>query len=191
MKCQENLEADRRYLQYRNMVYKRARAFSRKWRMPFEDLECRGWEIFMNTLQKFDECRGCDFGTYLWAKLRALDDYAESQANRAHHEILAGDDWDFSSQLYESFVRRLEFYDCAATELSSNARMVLNYILEQGEKVYLWPKDSVGARKALSQAFGCTCKAVEDGWAELRDWWRQFDTGPALSITPVYVGCKE
>ena len=182
----EDRETNARYLKYRNMVYKRARVFSRKWAVPVEDMQNKGWEIFLKTLERFDECRGCDFGTYLYARLRALDDFGEAQARTRDREVLIGDAWDFSSTLYDSFVRRLEFYDSVSTELSSDARLVLDYILAQGEKVYFCHVSDY-----FRETIGCTKQRMEDAWAELKAWWIRFDTGSFPTVTPVYTGCEE
>jgi hypothetical protein len=157
-------------LKYRKMVLKMAYHYSRSWRVPYDEMEGQGWEIFVETIKLFDENKEAEFGTYLYWRLRKLNDYGKKQGNKNIFIIQDIDVENISSRVQELFMRKLEFYDSIRSDLSEQAQLILDYILNADNYKEKTPSQirDVFYSKGFSKTY------IRKIWKELRDWWRNF-----------------
>jgi hypothetical protein len=160
------------FKQYKNMILKYAYFVSMKWNVPYDEMCSQGNEIFVKALNKFDG--RASFSTYLYSKLISLNDYGEKQLR-----LLSGinfveefpdifNNHSVFGVSYVDFEKRFVLFDSIATELSEDARVVIDYMLSNIDKKH--SRHSVWM--TLRDAYGWSLGKVKDIWQEIEAWWR-------------------
>lgn len=158
--------------QYRSMIEGAAWRASRIFRMDVEDLRAQSYLIFCEAIEKFNPTRA-GFGTYLFDRLRTINDYCVMQVRRDKHPELPDGSaivwWDNFFE-FEQAIERLE----SKSELSKDAQEILSFILgreweDVNAKVKRVPRYS--AISAIYRKRNWQPSRTKKAWSEIKTWW--------------------
>jgi DNA-directed RNA polymerase specialized sigma subunit len=177
--------------QHLPMIRKAAWRASKMWNQEYEEALSIAYEVFIETVGKYEERRGIQFGTYLYHRLRKVNEKCKSQHMKVKNEYCFGipskneiciklgkesapksmDHFADVRSIFKIFKERLEFYDCMETELSLNAKELLKWILEnKHEKNRLSFHQT---RKYFTQELKWRFKDLKQAWDEVQNWWNE------------------
>jgi len=158
--------------QYLPMIRKAAWQASRMWKQEYEEALSIAYEVFIETLGKYDDKRNVKFGTYLYHRLRKVNEKCKSQHQKKKNEcsttILINI---IDKRIFNIFKERLEFYDSSETELSLKARELLNWLLTTEHE-----KNRASfhrTRKHFTQVLNWKFKDLQQAWNEIHRWWNE------------------
>jgi len=157
------------YEKYKNMVYKASHIASQKYRIEYEEAEAQAFYLFVKAVNKWEKEKS-SFSTYLFLTLKDLHKYC------LKNNLL--DNWDdrqfdnLPSDITDRFIKTLEFYDSATTELSEEAQNILGFILSYGGK----KKPTVhGAYRYFHGLYNWSIGKVNKFWKEVEIWWLSYE----------------
>jgi RNA polymerase sigma factor (sigma-70 family) len=167
----DNVYAEEMFRKYMNLIRKYAWKFVKRCRLQtvdFEELLSNGYLIFLRVLENYDETKGA-FSTYLYANLLGMIELWYRENKDVIH-FKYDDDLLLRcrSTSFEEFSRTLEFYDAVATELSADAQVVLQYILQSPEKKH----SENSLLDYFHKQLKWPVKRVLLTLSELRRWWQ-------------------
>ena len=159
------------YEKYKKMIYSRAWYYTKKYNCidHIEDIIAQGNFIYSHALTKYKPNKG-SFSTYLFWRLNKLKDYIEKYI--LHPPMIQIEKITIKENSFEKFKIILEFYDIANTELSNEARMVMDYIL-QG-----WVGRKPGyntVKRWFCKYYNYPVKIIDAAWNEIKEFWKNYN----------------
>lgn len=187
--------------QYDKLIHKMAWKYGDKWDIEESDMYAEGLYIFVLSLALYDISKKCKFITYLYNRLRSkLDKYGKREQNYRYKQPLMSftlvddsllgctnidlnrdiADWhnhkELSGNWYELFIKNLEYCETITTELSRDARNVLELILQSLENVTYNRRPSLSGAVKHFQLFNDWAPArTSKAWMEVKKWWLDFN----------------
>lgn len=164
-------EIETKFRQFQPMIESFVWKYSRRYRnLEYSDIQSQAYLIFCKTVDSFNPTIST-FSTYLYSRLRGLNNYCKTMTRRNHLEYLdIVEKYDFNK-----FCNTIELID-NSLELSNDARKVLNYLLKRywdypgNERskpglftVYRW----------YHYMYNWSYGRVKVAWEELELWWKK------------------
>lgn len=161
---------------YQNMCRAAAWNVSKKYRLPYDDLESQSYLIFFESIERFDPSKGAAFSTFLFSRLRTLSDYAYKEIRflKSIPEDMSVDDMEIEVPSgIEVFEEILQFYNSARFLLSPDAHKLLLYLMnEKSEKKPVFSRVSKSFRSESQWG----PKRIKEAWEELKSWYCSYNT---------------
>lgn len=152
------------------MVYNAAWKSAKKWGMPFDEVQAQGYLVFMEALKRYQKDKNVKFGTFLFSRLRTLDDYCMRERcfhGRAVQKLI--DNYKKNPQEFYTHVSSILEN---TSQLSPDAKEILRFILEcSWEKLGSNIKPSKHMLKRVFYKRGWKCQRIWDAWDELKIWY--------------------
>ena len=171
------------YRTYKNLIRKHAWRLSKKYNYDFDELYSEGCLIFTQTIKKYNEQKA-KFSTYLYKSLYfGLRDYIKKNKTQnesyehyfdEHNLDIAKIQTIMKGELYSKDLMQdvLDFYDCAAQELSENAQQVLRWMIEASE----WKRPTYNSvRRFFYHRLGWKHGMIKQSWNEIKKWWAGYN----------------
>lgn len=152
------------FKQHLPMLRKFAWRASKKWKIEYNEAESQAFEIFMETVSKFDG--RCLFSTYLFHRLRKLDTVNNLINRKVKYNV---EFVDHDDNLFNVFEKRLEFYDSIETELTEDAKEILNWILNCEDK----KRPCYDKTEKHYKEKGWIPSRIRKAWMEIKSWWQE------------------
>jgi hypothetical protein len=173
------LDPEQMLKRYHKMIYKVAWITAKRWGMDFDDVQAQGHLVFMDAIGRFENGKGAKFGTYLFNRLKTLDDYCERE--RKYHgravKMLIED----LKNNPQRFYKPMDVMEHSQT-LSPDAQEVLRYILGA-----TWEKpgsNKIPSQYSILKEFrerDWAYQRIKDAWEELRLWYQKIFGGQKLA----------
>lgn len=161
---------------YNRLIHKMTWRYSNKWNVEESEMYAEGLYIFVLTLNRFEE-RKSQFITYLHHRLEGkLDKYGSRESEQTHRCLPC--DRELPSGWHDLFVRGLEFYESASTELSEDAKEVLGVILRSLEDTYPCKPCLHGMIEHFQSSLEWPSARTKRAWNRVKDWWKEFNLSP-------------
>ena len=162
---------------YVNLIRKRAREYSKKYNIDYDEMESQGFLIYCECLEKYDVSKAT-FSTYLYTQLNRLGDFAktynrqkgcliqDSFSNEENEDIDNIEDMIISKNYDLPTLNDL--LQEAKSELSEQAFQLLKWIIEKE-----WEKKNkrTPTISMASKYFNISKTIVEKFWIECKDFW--------------------
>jgi len=155
------------FKKYQAWIKKQAWKISKKYSLDYQDVESQGYLIYVETIKKHIPEKG-SFFTFLYHRMQHLNTYGKKQCS-LRLKLLWVENFDFLIT-YDEFISRLELYDTIATELSSNAQLILKYLFSSGKKKY----SRTAVKHYFKENYQWKPKKFNSVWEELTVWWDIF-----------------
>lgn len=179
---------------HRQMIRQHAWSAAQAWNMDFSELEAQALLIFVEATKRYKKTKGASFGTFLFHRLRTLNDYCEREIKIQGRleplleEMFDGDSLCDSSEyismksteeqlkkIDDSFV---DFCDVlsdaeAKAKLSMDAQAILNYIFvgDWGTPGSALKPSLFGAQNAFKREGWLPSRTLK-AWEEVKFWYR-------------------
>lgn len=144
--------------------------------MELDDIKSEVFLKFCELIDKYDENKAGIY-TFLMHQLKCVNNKlkAENKKNK-RLKTISIDSLDFDILEYkDTFIKVIEFYEKANTELSCKAKIVLQYILESPVGgIHRIPYYS-SVEKYFCKVMNWKKKVFRDAWIEIKNWWRNND----------------
>jgi len=160
------------FKQYRKMIEKSAWIASRFFNHDVYDLRSQAYLIFCEALETYDPSKA-QFGTYLYNRLRTINDYCLLRQNKKYPSIDSKDFKETPINTYNKFECAIEYIE-SKVNLSNDAQAVLSYITNREwedveDETKRLPRYSEIKRVYNNWNPSRTKKA----WMEIKDWWTE------------------
>jgi hypothetical protein len=166
------------FKQYQPLIEGFAWKATKRYRyLEHNDIRQQAYLIFCEAIERYDENRKVKFITFLFHRLRTLNDYCDF-----NRKILFNDDIEFnddgedesladpSYELFEAAMDRLE----ESLELSEDAQDIIDYLISRE-----WETPGINRvprlhsiKKYYRYWKGWMPKRTEQAWEEIKDWWK-------------------
>lgn len=171
---------------YDRLIHKLAWKYSQRWNIDEPEIYAEGLYIFVSALNKFEKEKGVKFITHLYNRLSYLMNRYGDRESLQIHRFIPWDEEDMyfkeiPDRLTKLFIKGLEFYESAATELSEDAKEVLGMILDSLEVPFSRKPSLYGTTRHFQLFFGWPPLRTERAWKKVGDWWKKFN----LTFSPV------
>ena len=179
------------FKQYQPLIEGFAWKATKRYRyLEHDDIRQQAYLIFCETIERYDENRKVKFITFLYHRLRTLNDYCRYSNNRVMRVLFLYDidlyqksdkidienyeieDYieDSSYELFEAAMNRLE----ESLELSEDAQDIIDYLISRE-----WETPGINRvprlysiKKYYRYWKGWMPKRTEQAWEEIKDWWK-------------------
>jgi len=183
------LDSNAMFKQYRRMIEGAAWKATKHYHIDIEETRSQVYLIFCEALERFDETKNCQFGTFLFNRLRTIFDYCSQERKNIHISLSPKDnkynenDFDTKANIniyaiearqYQEFTQALDRLE-TGLDLSEDAQEILDFIISR-----VW--EVPGATKKLLPRFhptmlyytkseGWKLARVKAAWEEIKTWW--------------------
>lgn len=134
--------------------------------LEYADIRQQAYLIFCEAVQRYDDKKNVKFITFLFHRLRTLNDYCKKSTKLNYTVSVDSKDYLFiynDTQNYHVLIDK---------NLSDDARIMLSYILDSAYEV-------PGSRRTLKlhtakkvfSKTGWPPRRVKTAWGELQSWW--------------------
>jgi len=161
------------------------RAVKRHNYLEYDDIKQQAYLIFCEAIERFDESRKVKFITFLFHRLRTLNDYCifenkkKNGINKLPHVYNNNEGYEENNEMdiidtsYEQFEIAMERLE-SALELSKDAQEILNYLIGRE-----WETPGINriprlhsVKKYFYYTKNWMPKRTETAWDEIKSWWR-------------------
>jgi hypothetical protein len=147
--------------QYQNMLRSAAWKASKTWGLDYEDLEAQSYLIFTDAVKRFESNRGASFSTFLYYRLKTINDYCEQEVTRTGCLLPILEDCAVDLD-FTKFCNTLDILE-SQTILSPDAQEVLRYILFEDWGSFFKRKNAMLSFDSLKKIYH-----TEKGWRPVR-----------------------
>ncbi len=187
----DRIEKDNLFEKNKNLIYSRSWYYSKKHRIDFEEIKSEAFLIFCEAIERYNEGWGAAFSSFLYSRLRTLDDYCTREKKYKERMIdvcifddpLDTDNEKFSQitsddgEQIEKLFERLYFYDIVE-ELSLDGRKILEGLF-RGD--FDKPFSRIRCRnicmsnikEAVVKYWGWSHPKFDRVFEEIRVWWKK------------------
>jgi hypothetical protein len=159
------MEENTRFENYIGMIRKMSHKYSKMYNLDYEDVEGRGFEIYLETLESYDPTKG-SFSTHLFSNLRKLGHWCR--------QYIRFNEYSLSDEALD--VIESEGEKPTLDNVVSDAK---NYLSENAMKVFEWILGRSWERKGVrtpspyraSKELGISRDEARKVWSEIKTYW--------------------
>lgn len=155
---------------YKKLIQKRAWFYSKKYKVPYKEVEAQGFLIYCQSVKKYDFTKST-FCTFLYSELSRLSGYCRTYI-RISGVLLDekfGKNAEYKIKSKNSAVTCEQLLEDASLELSEQALDCLKYIVKRE-----WEFTSVKKKFSVQMVmnyFGWCRKKANRVFAEIKNYW--------------------
>jgi DNA-directed RNA polymerase specialized sigma subunit len=143
--------------------------------LEHDDIKQQAYLIFCEAIERYDPSRNAQFITFLYHRLRTLNDYCKFNRTVDSQIQLFDSDQeenviDVTFEQFEAAMGRLE----ESLELSEDAQDIIDYLISRE-----WETPGINRvprlysiKKYYRYWKGWMPKRTEQAWEEIKDWWK-------------------